>query len=104
MTIAIGFIAGWAAHPLDMVQWWADHAGAGIPVAYEGRGILPEKGFYNVVMQLGHAMPLRKRPGHAFMDDRTAIGGPQVPGHPGPLTRPPSSAAKAGSPSATASC
>lgn len=46
---SIGFIAGWAAHPLDMVQWWADHAGMGIPVSYEGTGVLPEKGLYNVV-------------------------------------------------------
>ena len=33
---AIGFIAGWGAHPVDMLQWWADNAGLEtIPVHYE---------------------------------------------------------------------
>ncbi len=40
---ALGFIAGWGAHPLDIAQWGldADHTG---PVYYEGAGSLPVYG------------------------------------------------------------
>lgn len=48
---SIGFIAGWAAHPLDQVQWWADHSGAGIPLRYEGTGKLPKDGLFNCSSQ-----------------------------------------------------
>lgn len=44
---ALGFIAGWGAHPLDAAQWGldADHTG---PVHYEGTGSLPSaEGLYN---------------------------------------------------------
>jgi hypothetical protein len=44
---AIGFIAGWAAHPLDQVQWWADQSNLGIPITYEGTGKLPQEGLFN---------------------------------------------------------
>lgn len=44
---SIGFIAGWAAHPLDQVQWWADHSGLTIPVTYEGTGRIPAEGLFN---------------------------------------------------------
>jgi hypothetical protein len=47
----LGFIAGWAAHPLDQVQWWADNAGLTTPVTYEGTGKLPEGGLFNCVYQ-----------------------------------------------------
>jgi len=80
----IGFIAGWAAHPLDMVQWWADHAGLGIPVAYEGSGILPEKGFYNVVMQWDMHCRYENGLVMRFMDNRTAAAVPKFPGIRGP--------------------
>jgi sugar phosphate isomerase/epimerase len=43
----LGFIANWAAHPLDQVQWWADHAGLTIPVTYEGTGQFPKEGLYD---------------------------------------------------------
>ncbi len=45
----LGFIANWAAHPLDLVQWWADRAGVGIPVRYEGTGKLPTTGLFDCV-------------------------------------------------------
>lgn len=38
---AIGFIAGWGAHPLDICQWGLDMDGSG-PVHYEGTGVLPD--------------------------------------------------------------
>ncbi|MBI5395951.1 MAG: Gfo/Idh/MocA family oxidoreductase [Verrucomicrobia bacterium] len=69
---AIGFIAGWAAHPLDQVQWWADNAGMGIPVNYEGTGTLPDSGLFNCLTQWDvrcryeSGLPLR------FMDNSTA--------------------------------
>jgi predicted dehydrogenase len=45
---ALGFIAGWGAHPLDIAQWGlnADHTG---PVYYEGAGSLPEYGLCDTV-------------------------------------------------------
>jgi len=46
---AIGFIAGWGAHPVDQFQWYADRAGLGIPVAYKGSGILPEEGLFDTL-------------------------------------------------------
>jgi predicted dehydrogenase len=40
---ALGFIAGWGAHPLDIAQWGlgTDHTG---PVRYEGAGDIPPGG------------------------------------------------------------
>lgn len=46
---ALGFIAGWGAHPLDQLQWWADNTGRGIPVKYEGTGTLPTSGLFNTL-------------------------------------------------------
>lgn len=46
---AIGFIAGWGAHPIDQLQWWADHAGMDIPVEYKATGTLPTKGLCNTL-------------------------------------------------------
>jgi hypothetical protein len=40
---ALGFIAGWGAHPLDIVHWGLDQDGGG-PTRCEGSGILPPKG------------------------------------------------------------
>lgn len=46
---ALGFIAGWGAHPLDKLQWWADYAGRGVPVSYSGTGVLPDGGLFNTI-------------------------------------------------------
>jgi glucose-fructose oxidoreductase len=43
---AIGFIAGWGAHPLDVAHWGYPH----IPVEYEGTGRIPEQGLYDTVL------------------------------------------------------
>ena len=42
---ALGFIAGWGAHPLDVMHWGYPH----IPVEYEGTGTIPTKGLFNTV-------------------------------------------------------
>ncbi len=40
---ALGFVAGWGAHPLDIAQWGLDMDNSG-PVRYEGTGKIPPKG------------------------------------------------------------
>jgi len=46
---AIGFIAGWGAHPMDQLQWWADQINLGIPINYKGSGVLPARGLFNTI-------------------------------------------------------
>ena len=43
---AIGFIAGWGAHPLDIAHWGHPH----IPVEYEGTGVIPTEGLFDTVV------------------------------------------------------
>jgi len=43
---AIGFIAGWGAHPLDIAHWGYPH----IPVTYEGTGRIPTQGLFDTVV------------------------------------------------------
>jgi len=43
---ALGFIAGWGAHPLDIAHWGYPH----IPVEYEGTGFIPTEGLYDTVV------------------------------------------------------
>ena len=45
---ALGFIAGWGAHPLDIAQWGLDADNTG-PVFYEGAGALPQYGLCDTV-------------------------------------------------------
>lgn len=45
---AIGFLAGWGAHPIDQFQWWADQHDLGVPVHVQGRATLPEKRYYRL--------------------------------------------------------
>jgi glucose-fructose oxidoreductase len=44
---SIGFIAGWGAHPLDVLHWGYPDA---IPVEYEGTGLVPTQGLYSTVV------------------------------------------------------
>jgi hypothetical protein len=78
---AIGFMAGWGAHPMDMLQWWADNAGMKeIPVKYKGTGTLPTTGLFNTLtnwdVSCTYANGLKMR----FMDSTTAR---KVKPHPG---------------------
>lgn len=43
---ALGFIAGWGAHPLDIAHWGYPH----IPVEYEGIGRIPNDGLFDTVV------------------------------------------------------
>jgi hypothetical protein len=43
---ALGFIAGWGAHPLDIAHWGYPH----IPVEVEGTGLIPDKGLFDTVV------------------------------------------------------
>jgi hypothetical protein len=48
----LGNIANWAAHPLDQVQWWADHAGRkSPPTRYEGEGKIAAGGLFDTVYE-----------------------------------------------------
>lgn len=78
---AIGFIAGWGAHPMDMLQWWADNQGKmDIPVKYEGSGEWKPDDLYNTVtswdVNCTYANGTRMR----FMDTRKANSAKPHPG------------------------
>jgi len=45
---ALGFIAGWGAHPLDIAQWGLDRDDTG-PVEYKGTGEIPSGGLFDTV-------------------------------------------------------
>jgi len=42
---SLGFIAGWGAHPLDIMHWGYPQ----IPVEYEGTGVIPTQGLFNTI-------------------------------------------------------
>ena len=46
---SIGYLAGWGAHPLDIMVWGSDADLAG-PMVVEGTGVIPDKGLYDVVI------------------------------------------------------
>ena len=43
---ALGFIAGWGAHPLDIAHWGYPH----IPVEYAGTGRIPTEGLFDTIV------------------------------------------------------
>lgn len=45
---ALGFIAGWGAHPLDIAQWGLDMDHTS-PVKYEGTGVIPSEGLFDTI-------------------------------------------------------
>jgi len=45
---ALGYIAGWGAHPLDIAQWGLDMDHTG-PVKYEGKGKMPPQGLFDTI-------------------------------------------------------
>lgn len=45
---SIGYLAGWGAHPLDIMVWGSDADLSG-PVTVEGTGVIPKEGLYDTV-------------------------------------------------------
>jgi hypothetical protein len=45
---SIGYLAGWGAHPLDIMVWGSEADLAG-PMTFEGTGVIPASGLYNTV-------------------------------------------------------
>jgi hypothetical protein len=70
---ALGFIAGWGAHPLDIAQWGLDMDHTS-PVAYEGTGEIPSEGLFDTIenwdVKCRYANGVTMR----FMSDRVAKG------------------------------
>ncbi len=68
---ALGFIAGWGVHPLDIAQWGLDMDHTS-PVRYEGTGEIPEGGLFDTVelwdVRCRYANGVTMR----FMSDRVA--------------------------------
>jgi hypothetical protein len=68
---ALGFIAGWGAHPLDIAQWGLDMDHTS-PVYYEGTGEIPQGGLFDTIdnwdVQCRYANGVTMR----FMCDRVA--------------------------------
>ncbi len=47
---ALGFIAGWGAHPLDIAQW-GNNSDDSAPVSYEGTGTIPTGGLFDTIAE-----------------------------------------------------
>lgn len=78
---AIGFVAGWGAHPADMLQWWLDNAGIpNMPLSCEATGTIPTTGLFNTLTHWDAYFVYPNGLKMRFMDDQTA--GKQKP-HPG---------------------
>ena len=45
---SIGFLGGWGAHPLDVLDWGLPRPM--VPVEYEGAGLIPKTGLFDTVM------------------------------------------------------
>jgi glucose-fructose oxidoreductase len=65
---SIGYLAGWGAHPLDIMVWGSEADLAG-PMTFEGTGVIPEKGLYNTVynwdvkVQMADGVKMTFKPG-----------------------------------------
>ena len=68
---ALGFIAGWGAHPVDIAQWGND-TDTSAPIHYEGTGTLPEKGLFDTTEQWDIHCRYPNGVQMHFMDHRTA--------------------------------
>ncbi len=45
---SLGFVAGWGAHPLDVLQWGLGTDGTS-PVEYQGVGSIPHEGLFDTI-------------------------------------------------------
>lgn len=69
---ALGFIAGWGVHPLDIAQW-GNNSDTAAPIHYEGTGTVPSGGLFDTVsfwdMHCTYANGVKMH----FMDHTTAV-------------------------------
>ena len=78
---AIGFVAGWGAHPADMFQWWLDNSGLPpMPVSCEATGMIPTSGLYNAMTHWDSHFVYPNGLKLRFMDNETAE---KIQPHPG---------------------
>jgi len=77
---AIGFIAGWGAHPMDQLQWWADSVGLKIPIKYEGTGTIPTTGLFNTLTNWDMTCTYKNGLKLRFLDNTTARQENKIPG------------------------
>ncbi|OHB74922.1 MAG: dehydrogenase [Planctomycetes bacterium RBG_16_64_10] len=74
---SIGYLAGWGAHPLDIMVWGSDADLAG-PITVQGTGEIPDRGLYNTVWHwqidatFGEGVAMTFKPG----EDSTRFIGP----------------------------
>jgi hypothetical protein len=68
---ALGFIAGWGAHPLDIAQWGLDMDQTS-PVSYEGTGEIPQGGLFDTVEKWDVMCRYANGVTMRFMSDRVA--------------------------------
>ncbi|GAB6165082.1 Gfo/Idh/MocA family oxidoreductase [Thermostilla marina] len=65
---SIGYLAGWGAHPLDILIWGCDADLAG-PMTFHAKGMIPDKGLYDTVIhwdvtvEMGNGLTMTFKPG-----------------------------------------
>ncbi len=69
---ALGFIAGWGAHPLDIAQW-GNNSENTAPIHYEGTGTLPTGGLFDTVSTWDIHCTYANGVTMHFMDHATAV-------------------------------
>ena len=69
---ALGFIAGWGAHPLDIAQW-GNGTDETAPVHYEGTGTIPTGGLFDTIAEWDVHCTYENGVKMHFMDTITAM-------------------------------
>jgi predicted dehydrogenase len=69
---ALGFIAGWGAHPLDIAQWGNNTDQTG-PVYYQGTGTIPTGGLFDTIAEWDVHCKYSNGIKMRFMDTITAM-------------------------------
>jgi len=68
---ALGFIAGWGVHPLDIAQWGNDSE-LTVPVEYEGTGRIPTDGLFDTISDWDLYCRYENKVRLRFMNAKTA--------------------------------
>jgi hypothetical protein len=69
---ALGYIAGWGAHPLDIAQW-GNNSENTAPIKYEGTGTIPTGGLFDTVSSWDIHCTYANGVKMHFMDHATAV-------------------------------